>query len=1009
MRGHPHPFISGRLAAAVGRSLLFSLFAVAVVFPARAGTARPDSAPSMAIYRAEGVPVVRLTTPPQSRVAGCTVERRGPETPSWTVVGKAFLVWNPYAEEPSVLDVSDSSAPPSGNAVYRCRYLDTSGEWTESVRIEVDLSELKPLPPVPNWRSPAVVRPVPTAGEEGERVKIEIEESGLYRIGAGELASCLAGVSTGEVLSAIGATNLAFSSQGSPVAWRPTPAGDGVLFYGDAIDSIYTGRNVYWTEPGAGTLMSVLTGSGPTPVESLQTFFDTVHFEENVTAPVSIFSDPEGDFWLWTFVHSLVPSLTKTEVFFDLAGVEGSVTGATIRVFLKGASSISYEYPDHHVDVSVNDVPVGELVWGGFEAFDDTFAVTNLLEGTNKLTLEVTDTHLSYIFLDSFDVTYPRRYEAADDRLFLRAESNAVVTVSGFTTNDVRVLDIEDPLSPVLVEAVTIDAATNGDYRVSFVPAAPDTPYLVTAVASTPARVVGRSPRDLHAVTNRADHVAVTIPEFEVAAADLEVYREEQGLEGMVVLLEDVYDEFNHGIASPWAIRSFLQHAVSTWAVPPSYVVLLGNGTYDYRDYKGVGDCLVPSVMFFVDEEFGLRASDNPLGDLDGDGVMDAAIGRFPVVNAPQISGMIAKIRSFEASTDSWKDAVIMLADEPDGAGDFHDSSDQVLAHVPTPPYTIQKLYQYPDLPGQQLHDELIQWMENGCRIVNYVGHGNRLQFGGNATNPSGNPVIYLSTADVPTLTNDDRAPIVCGLTCDSGVFMHPGNDSVGELLANSSNGGAVAVWASVSPAYNGGSTTMDEALFTSMFEHNEVRFGDAIIHALETYAESNGGNPYWPFLLKAYALLGDPATVLAPPGFSYPDWLPLHFTGEQMEDPAVSGENADPDGDGIDNLTEFALNLDPWTADTAPLAAGYAAEDDGQGGTNEYWTVTFQERKWYEGIVYRLEINDDMVSGTWTDGTGLFEEVSRTDADSLMQEVVVRFPASSGRAFFVRLRVDRQ
>ena len=45
-------------------------------------------------------------------------------------------------------------------------------------------------------------------------------------------------------------------------------------------------------------------------------------------------------------------------------------------------------------------------------------------------------------------------------------------------------------------------------------------------------------------------------------------------------------------------------------------------------------------------------------------------------------------------------------------------------------------------------------------------------------------------------------------------------------------------------------------------------------------------------------------------------DWKSQVFSTEELGVNAVSGDTADPDGDGLDNLLEYALNLNPRTAD---------------------------------------------------------------------------------------------
>jgi hypothetical protein len=47
-------------------------------------------------------------------------------------------------------------------------------------------------------------------------------------------------------------------------------------------------------------------------------------------------------------------------------------------------------------------------------------------------------------------------------------------------------------------------------------------------------------------------------------------------------------------------------------------------------------------------------------------------------------------------------------------------------------------------------------------------------------------------------------------------------------------------------------------------------------------------------------------------------EWRRLHFTAAEQRDLAVSGERADPDGDGLDNLLELAFGSDPRHPDPA-------------------------------------------------------------------------------------------
>jgi len=56
---------------------------------------------------------------------------------------------------------------------------------------------------------------------------------------------------------------------------------------------------------------------------------------------------------------------------------------------------------------------------------------------------------------------------------------------------------------------------------------------------------------------------------------------------------------------------------------------------------------------------------------------------------------------------------------------------------------------------------------------------------------------------------------------------------------------------------------------------------------------------------------------LTAPP--AKPSWLAAHFSSADQADPAVSGDSADPDGDGASNFLEYALGSDPRSSSAPP------------------------------------------------------------------------------------------
>ena len=64
--------------------------------------------------------------------------------------------------------------------------------------------------------------------------------------------------------------------------------------------------------------------------------------------------------------------------------------------------------------------------------------------------------------------------------------------------------------------------------------------------------------------------------------------------------------------------------------------------------------------------------------------------------------------------------------------------------------------------------------------------------------------------------------------------------------------------------------------------------------------------------LAAGTVVLSHAFTPAPPPSDSFDAFLGRHFTAPQLADPAVSGPAADPDADGLANLLDYALALDP-------------------------------------------------------------------------------------------------
>ncbi len=137
-------------------------------------------------------------------------------------------------------------------------------------------------------------------------------------------------------------------------------------------------------------------------------------------------------------------------------------------------------------------------------------------------------------------------------------------------------------------------------------------------------------------------------------------------------------------------------------------------------------------------------------------------------------------------------------------------------------------------------------------------------------------------------------------------------------------------------------------------------------------------------------------------PATSYEAWKLGKFSSNQAADPLVSGLNADPDGDGANNLMEYAFHGNPLIAGVMGKPQTESLIDGGR----EYLAIRFQRRKGDNTLSTTVESTTDLLAVTWS-GSGV-QVGSGNPVGTDYEEVVYRAPASKAEAVrqFMRVKV---
>jgi len=657
---------------------------------------------------------------------------------------------------------------------------------------------------------------------------------------------------------------------------------DAVLFYACGTENLewnasearywhylnrYTKTNVFWlvlNDDRPGLRAGMESQGDPAAATEISTFKDVVFSERDVTNPLGA-----GLLWYGREFRLSAAGLSRKFVLPD------PEDGKPARVFFRWAGGTSgvHKFKFDWNSQAVENFTVNSTMPTTRQA---TFS-EKIIDRENKIRLTY-----SYIgsalepncYLDWTEIEYTRK---------IVEYNNVIRFFSPQKAGQYRYLLKGFKAKPLVFKIADLGAITriepNGssdNYSFTLPQISSQPTRFIAAVRNdlpVPSEMKIAANSDLRHPANGCDLLIITHEDFKNEASRLADHRSTaDSLKVQVVDIENVYNEFAGGMFDPGAIRNFVKYAFDNWSQQPAYLLLFGDGDYDYRDLlTSAGGNWIPPYECDGRTNSSSCASDDWFTKVHGgDSEMDLAVGRLPVRTISAAKRCVDRIIQYETNPEygSWRNCFTLVADDEKAGGGVgnevnHTRAIEYIAESILPfRFDINKIYltEYEaEITGNGLRkprakEDLINSFNRGTVFMNYIGHGNQKLWA--------HEWIFQRDRDLESLENIKQLPLVYAATCSFGWYDKINEQSFAEELVYAEGGGAIAVIASArlcSAPYN---EALNKEFLRRLLPANgpSMRIGDALRLAKSSAGTSSNN--------RLYHLLGDPALRLAVPRY---------------------------------------------------------------------------------------------------------------------------------------------
>lgn len=465
-----------------------------------------------------------------------------------------------------------------------------------------------------------------------------------------------------------------------------------------------------------------------------------------------------------------------------------------------------------------------------------------------KFTLNTTSSGVK-VYLDYFEIEYKRKLEAIGDYIvFFSKDTTSVIEyrITNFSNSNIQVFDVTDSWNVKVVDGASISGgeikfqSSEERNKVS--------KYIAVNPSTYKTPINGESVSNSYVMGNLtgSELVVITNKFFRDQAERYANYRMSQSpykLSTSIFYVDEIMNEFSGGLLDPTSIRNFLKYAYDNWQTKPFYVLLFGDGDYDYLNTikETVDKNFVPTyqtvesldeIASYVTDDYYARVSGN-------DKRADLAIGRLPVQSLSDAESVVDKIIEYETNLDrgTWRSTITLVADDGPQAvgkddGNLHTWQSENLS-AKLPKYFDQnKIYlaAYPTVytglgrRKPEVNKAIINAINNGTLVINWIGHGN--------PNTWAHEYVFEKASTIPQLKNHNYF-FLTAATCDFGKYDDPNEQSSTEIMINMKNSGAIGAFTAARVVYATANAEINDTFYTYLFSRADgnnlpIRIGKA-------------------------------------------------------------------------------------------------------------------------------------------------------------------------------------